>query len=71
MGAPQGADALPAGLDPVPILAERPDLSIIDDDGRAAYAGDTLTAADVAIARAQTDALGFEAAVRCFLRAAA
>lgn len=71
VGAPQGADALPAGLDPVPILAERPDLSIIDDDGRAAYAGDTLTAADVAIARAQTDALGFEVAVRCFLRVAA
>lgn len=70
----QGADAvsgLRRELDPQPILAERPDLSIIDDDGRAAYAGDTLAAADVAIARAQTDALGFEAAVRCFLRMAA
>lgn len=70
----QGADAvsgLRRELDSQPILAERPDLSIVDDDGRAVYAGDTLAAADVAIARAQTDALGFEAAVNCFLRSAA
>lgn len=71
MGAPAGADALPGGLDPTPILAARPDLTIIDDAGTPAYAADTLAAADVAEQRAQTDALGFEAAVNCFLRSAA
>lgn len=71
VGAPKGADALPAGLDPQPILASRPDLAITDDAGRTTYAADTLVEADVAAARAQTDALGFEAAVNCFLRTAA
>lgn len=67
----QGAGDLPGGLDPAPILVDRPDLTITTDDGRTVYAADTLAEADVAVARAEQDAPGFEAAVNCFLRSAA
>jgi hypothetical protein len=67
-----GAGDLPGGgLDPAPVLAERPDLTIVDDTGRTAYAADKLAEADHAVARAEVDALGFDAAVNCFLRSAA
>lgn len=68
----QGADRVPGdGVDPEPIVAARPDLSIVDAEGARTYAADSLVAADTALARAETDALGFEAAVDCFLRTAA
>lgn len=68
----QDAGDLPGErLDPAPILAERPDLTITDETGKTAYAADKLVEADAAVARAETDALGFDAAVNCFLRSAA
>ena len=50
------------------IMAEVPDLSILDDDGQPVRAADALKAAEGVLARAREDAKGYAAAIGCFLR---
>ena len=60
------------GLTPeLQVVTERPGMTVITESGSAAPAADTLIAADVAVARAGNDALGFEAAINCYLRSSA
>ena len=47
---------------------EAPDLSVAIDDGVALSAGEALAQADTEVAKAQTDAQGFVAAITCYMR---
>lgn len=64
------ADGEPAGLieTTTAVLADTPNLSIVDDAGEPIPAAAALADADRSIAQAQQDAPGFLAAVNCFAR---
>lgn len=50
------------------VIANKPDLTVVADDGSEVSAGRALTQADAEIAKAQQDSQGFDAAVACALR---
>lgn len=73
LGEQRGADRQPPAEDPAEavtreIVAETPDMPVVDENGREVPASEMMAEADAIVRRAEADGPGFSAAVNCFLR---